>query len=83
LSFNPSTGVLNGSGVEDVDALSDDELEAVMSAARPLQPKARTEFLTAVAAELERQPERGPGVIYRVCRELQLAPRRRSPAKSA
>ena len=52
-------------------ALTDHELDAVMAAARPLQPQARSEFLTAVAAELASQPQRGPGAIYRVCRDLQ------------
>jgi len=50
-------------------ALSDDEMSAVLDAARPLPPKLRAEFLEAVAAELEHQ--HGPGAIYRACRELQ------------
>jgi len=50
-------------------ALDDTELEQVMTAARPLPPKMRGEFLQAVAAELEHQ--RGPGAICRACRELQ------------
>jgi gluconate kinase len=52
-------------------ALDNDEMSAVMYAARPLEPRARTEFLQAVAAELEQQQQRGPGAIYRTCRELQ------------
>ena len=52
-------------------ALSDTELEQVMSAARPLPPKLRGEFLQAVAAEIEQQHQRGPGAVYRACRELQ------------
>ena len=41
--------------------LDDTELEQVMSAARPLPPKLRGEFLQAVAAEIEQQQQRGPG----------------------
>jgi hypothetical protein len=52
-------------------SLSDTELEQVMSAAAPLPPKARGGFLQAVAAELEHQPQRGPGAVYRACRDLQ------------
>jgi len=52
-------------------ALDDEEMAAVVSAARPLQPKHRSEFLAAVAAELERQQQRGPGAVYRACRDLQ------------
>ena len=52
-------------------SLDDDELDQVMRAAAPLPPKARGEFLQAVAAELEAQPQRGPGVVYRACRDLQ------------
>lgn len=52
-------------------ALDDSELATVMDAARPLPPRARSEFLQAVAAELEQQRERGPGGIYRACRTLQ------------
>ena len=52
-------------------ALSDDELSAITNAARPLPRKVRGEFFQAVAAELERQEQRGPGVVYRACRELQ------------
>jgi len=52
-------------------SLSDAELAAISDAARPLPRKARSEFLQAVAAELEHQEQRGPGVVYRACRELQ------------
>ena len=52
-------------------SLSDAELAAISDAARPLPHKARSEFLQAVAAELEHQEQRGPGVVYRACRELQ------------
>jgi len=51
--------------------LTDDELTAITDAARPLPPKLRSEFLQAVAAEIDQQHHRGPGAIYRACRELQ------------
>jgi len=43
----------------------------VMAAARPLPVKARAQFLTALAAELENQRQLGPGVVFRVCRDVQ------------
>ena len=52
-------------------SLSDAELTAISDAARPLPPKLRSEFLQAVAAEIEQRQQRGPGAIYRACRELQ------------
>ena len=42
-------------------ALSDDELAAVMSAAAPLPIRDRGEFLQALAVELEKHREIGPG----------------------
>jgi hypothetical protein len=51
--------------------LSDDELKILMSAAAPLEPKARIEFLRAVAAELATHSELGDGLVARVVRELQ------------
>jgi hypothetical protein len=36
-----------------------------------LQPRARAEFLQAVAAEIENQPHRRAGAVYRARRELQ------------
>ena len=59
-------------------ALTDDELAAVMSAAKPLPPSQRSVFLADVAAELSKYPEVGPGIIGRVCSKLQrehLSPR--------
>jgi hypothetical protein len=48
--------------------LSDSELDAVMSAARPIPVGQRDAFLQQVAAELQGR-ELGPGVVYRVlCR---------------
>jgi hypothetical protein len=52
-------------------ALDKDEFEQINFAARPLEPRARSEFLAALVAALEHQPQRGPGAIYRVCRDLQ------------
>jgi uncharacterized protein (DUF2336 family) len=52
-------------------ALSDSELEAVLSAARPLAVDMRDPFLRAVAHELQGCREIGPGVVHQVCREQQ------------
>jgi hypothetical protein len=46
-------------------ALSDDELTAIMDAARPLAPCDRDRFLRAVAQAIVDLPERGPGSVYR------------------
>jgi hypothetical protein len=46
-------------------ALSDDELEAVMNAARPLSPLGRDRFLKAVAQAIAELPEIGPGSVHR------------------
>ena len=51
--------------------LTDDELDAVMSAARPLQIDMRDAFLHAVAHELGGYQEVGPGIVHQVCREQQ------------
>ena len=51
--------------------LSDDELSAVMSAARPLAVDLRDEFLQAVASELAAHDQVGPGTVFLVCREQQ------------
>jgi hypothetical protein len=54
-------------------ALSDDALNTIMDAARPLEPDRRSQFLERVAAELAGMPEdaRGVGSIGRLCRQLQ------------
>jgi hypothetical protein len=52
-------------------ALSDSELGAVMSAARPLDPDLRDPFLRAVANALQGYAVVGPGVVARTCAELQ------------
>ena len=51
--------------------LTDSELDAVMSAARPIAVDLRDAFLHAVAHALSGRKEIGPGVVHQVCRELQ------------
>jgi hypothetical protein len=51
--------------------LTDSELDAVMAAARPLDPDLRDPFLRAVANALQGQTVIGPGVVARTCAELQ------------
>jgi hypothetical protein len=51
--------------------LSDDELTVVMSAARVLPVADRDPFLRQVAEALATQPVLGPGVVSRICREVQ------------
>ena len=51
--------------------LTDSELDAVFAAARPLAPHLRDEFLQAVADALSGQHELGPGVVFRILRDLQ------------
>jgi hypothetical protein len=50
--------------------LTDDELSAVMSAARPIAVERRDAFLQAVAAELC-GCEVGPGLVHRICAQVQ------------
>jgi hypothetical protein len=60
-------------------ALNDAELEIVMSAAAPIRPIDRDQFLRDVANELQRYPEIGVGIVGRVVSKIQrehLAPRR-------
>ena len=52
-------------------SLSDSELSAIVEAARPLAPRDRTKFVEAVAVELSRYPEIGPGIVGRVPAKLQ------------
>ena len=51
--------------------LSDSELDAVMAAARPLDRDQRDAFLQAVAHALSDRNVIGPGVVHRICAELQ------------
>ena len=51
--------------------LSDDELSAVLAAARPIAVDRRDLFLQQVASELVRCDVVGPGVVHRVCAAVQ------------
>jgi len=51
--------------------LSDDELDAVMLAARPLRPDDRDAFLQEVANALAGCSEIGPGTVAKACRAAQ------------
>jgi hypothetical protein len=53
------------------EALTDDELAIVMNCARPLAPQDRAQFLRAVAVELAKYPELGPGIVGRVVAKTQ------------
>jgi hypothetical protein len=52
-------------------SLTDDEYDAVMQAAAPILPGERDAFLRALAAELERHPVVGLGLVHRCAAELQ------------
>jgi hypothetical protein len=52
--------------------LTDDELDAVLAAARPIAVERRDGFLQAVAAALDGR-ELGPGLIQRIIAETQRA----------
>ena len=51
--------------------LTDDELDIVMNACRPIAPHRRNAFMTDIASELSRYPELGPGVVHRACATVQ------------
>jgi hypothetical protein len=51
--------------------LSDDELSHIMAACAPLAREQRDGFLRAVAAELQRCTEPGPGDVFRAIRATQ------------
>jgi hypothetical protein len=51
-------------------ALDDDAMTAVMDVCRPLRPSDRDQFVRALAAELEKYPEVGPGLVHRIARDL-------------
>jgi hypothetical protein len=53
--------------------LTDSELDIVFAAAHPLEVADRDPFLRAVAERLATIPERGDGVVHRVCAEVQRA----------
>jgi hypothetical protein len=52
-------------------ALTDTELDIVFAGARPLPVNDRDAFLREVAERLAAFSERGDGVVYQVCREVQ------------
>jgi hypothetical protein len=52
-------------------SLSDEELDIVFNLARPLEPALRDSFLRAVASELARYEALGPGIVFRVGKQLQ------------
>jgi hypothetical protein len=51
--------------------LTDEELDAVMRAAFPLQPRDRDPFLRDVANALQGIGELGPGLLHRIVVEVQ------------
>jgi hypothetical protein len=53
--------------------LTDDELEAVITAARPLDPWRRDAFLQEVASSLASCSEIGPGIVHRIVAQVQRA----------
>jgi hypothetical protein len=52
-------------------SLSDDELAAVMEAARPIPARDRDAFLRDCAAELQKYEVIGPGIIARITAKIQ------------
>ena len=52
-------------------SLNDDELKVVLAAAAPLRPGDRDPFLRALAQELSRHQQLGPGLIARIAKDLQ------------
>jgi hypothetical protein len=54
-------------------ALSDAEIDAVMSAAKPIPPERRDEFLRVVADALAQAGEIGPGSLHRLLIGMQRA----------
>jgi hypothetical protein len=51
--------------------LTDSELDSVMAAARPLPVERRDAFLQAVAGALQGCEVIGPGLVARICAEVQ------------
>jgi hypothetical protein len=52
-------------------ALSDSDLDAIMTACRPLQPRDRDQFLKDIAVELASLPMLGEGAVYRAIATVQ------------
>jgi hypothetical protein len=52
-------------------ALTDVEFAAVQAAAAPIHPQQRDAFLKALAAELEKHPTIGPGIVHRAAAAFQ------------
>jgi hypothetical protein len=52
-------------------ALTDSEMDIIFCAARPLRVEARDAFLQDVAERLAAMPERGDGLVFQICREVQ------------
>jgi hypothetical protein len=50
---------------------SDEEKHLLMTLAQPIDQRRRSEFLQAVAAQLETCPEPGPGAVHRIARAVQ------------
>jgi hypothetical protein len=68
----PGAGIAQAVGVPmPLIRLTDDELDAVMAAARPIAVERRDAFLQDVARALASCVELGPGVVHRVCAETQ------------
>jgi hypothetical protein len=51
-------------------SLTDAEITAIMSAARPLQPQDRSRFIEIVSRQLKGKLV-GDGLLHRICREAQ------------
>jgi hypothetical protein len=52
-------------------SLSDNQMDAVMAAAGPLEPHDRSRFLEDVASALRYHGELGDGIVARVCADVQ------------
>jgi hypothetical protein len=55
----------------DVLRLTDQQISAIMAAARPLERGHREAFLEEVAAMLQKYPEVGDGQLHQLLREVQ------------
>ena len=52
-------------------SFDDRELDILLALAAPIPEPCRSDFLETVAAELERFPERGDGLLHRIARDAQ------------